>query len=417
MSAKLVKNSDFTNFPPKKYVILLSPTKNSYFNNVLILFFLHNPENCATFAMNLFFSTMIRRLFLVATYCSMVAILFANPHMGHCGDNLFWSFDTVTSHLDITGRGDMNLTKYPAWTAKDFKITSVSFSDSITSIDSYAFEEQALEAIVVPASVTKFGKEVFKNNLQLLHFEYLGNKCINEDHILYNCKSLRYFKGSVRMLYYCDAIDTVIVTHEYAYTNFYGPSYIDDSKAYDTRLYGKNVETPKEVKTLFLPDSLETIGHFLLYNAYDLGGITIPTKVHLIDKCAFMNCFSLDSVVFTSDVIETIADSAFAGCQNLSYISLPDTVPPTIFAHTFDSVSRAIPIYIPQGTAQRYQEAPYWSEFTNFVEPELTTDADHSIDLSNPSISQPFKYFHNSQLYIHYRGKEYSITGQLILTK
>ena len=69
----------------------------------------------------------------------------------------------------------MQLYKYPAWTANNsIKIASVSFPDSITSIDSYAFEEQDLTEIVIPASVKKFGNRVFANNLSLLRFEYEG---------------------------------------------------------------------------------------------------------------------------------------------------------------------------------------------------------------------------------------------------
>ena len=348
----------------------------------------------------------------------------ADSITGQCGDSLYWFFDTETHHLDITGKGKMNLNKYSAWTTKDITIHSISFSDSITSIDSYAFEEQALTEVVIPASVKKFGNRVFANNLSLLRFEYNGDGyCETGDMILYNCYNLRYFKGITRMLAYNDALDTLIVTYGYASANFHNLSYIDDSHAYDKRLSGKYDSIPKKIQTYFLPSELEQIGDFLLCYATNLGGITIPERVHTIGSGAFLHCTSLDSLVFMGDSLQTIGDSAFSHCSQLSGLSLPknihsighsafigcssldslvflgdglqtigdsafcncnqlakislqDTLPPIIEAHTFEGVDRSIPIYVPLGASKRYKEAPYWCEFQNFIEPSPTTYVD-----------------------------------------
>ena len=349
----------------------------------------------------------------------------ADTITGQCGDSLYWSFDSETRHLDITGKGKMQLYKYPAWTANNsIKIYSVSFPDSITSIDSYAFEEQELTEVIIPASVKKFGRDAFAQIPSLLRFEYEGEDYAeSENGILYNCYNLRYFKGITRMLAYNDALDTLIVTYGYASTNFLNLSYIDDSQAYDTRLSGKYDTIPKKIRTYFLPSELEKIGDFLLCYASNLGGITIPEKVHTIGTGAFLHCTSLDSLVFMGDSLQTIGDSAFSHCSQLSGLSLPknihsighsafigcssldslvfmgdglqtigdsafcncnqlakislqDTLPPIIEAHTFEGVDRSIPIYVPLGASKRYKEAPYWCEFQNFIEPSPTTYVD-----------------------------------------
>ena len=349
----------------------------------------------------------------------------ADTITGQCGDSLYWSFDSETRHLDITGKGKMQLYKYPAWTANNsIKIYSVSFPDSITSIDSYAFEEQELTEVIIPASVKKFGRDAFAQIPSLLRFEYEGEGYAeSENGILYNCYNLRYFKGITRMLAYNDALDTLIVTYGYASTNFLNLSYIDDSQAYDTRLSGKYDTIPKKIRTYFLPSELEKIGDFLLCYASNLGGITIPEKVHTIGTGAFLHCTSLDSLVFMGDSLQTIGDSAFSHCSQLSGLSLPknihsighsafigcssldslvfmgdglqtigdsafcncnqlakislqDTLPPIIEAHTFEGVDRSIPIYVPLGASKRYKEAPYWCEFQNFIEPSPTTYVD-----------------------------------------
>ena len=320
---------------------------------------------------------MFKKISIILLFLLPFSLTMADTITGQCGDSLYWSFDTETHHLDITGKGKMNLNKYSAWTTKDITIQSIGFSDNITSIDSYAFEEQALTEVVIPASVKKFGNRAFANNLSLLRFEYNGEGyCEIGDMILYNCKNLRYFKGATKMLAYNDALDTVIVTYGYALTNFYERTYIDNTLAYDTRLSGKYDERPKKIKTFFFPSQIEVIGDYLLCNAVDLGGIVIPNKTKTIGKASFLNCTSLDSLVFMGDGIESIGDSAFCNCSQLAKISLQDTLPPIIEAHTFEGVDHSIPIFVPMGASERYKEAPYWCEFQNFIEPSNTTNLD-----------------------------------------
>ena len=320
---------------------------------------------------------MFKRISTILFFFLPFSLTMADSTTGMCGDSLYWFFDTETHHLDITGKGKMNLNKYSAWTTKDITIHSISFSDSITSIDSYAFEEQALTEVIIPASVKKFGNRAFANNMSLLHFEYNGDGyCETGDMILYNCKNLRYFKGATRMLAYNDALDTVIVTYGYALTNFYTCTYIDNTHAYDTRLSGKYDESTKKIKTFFFPSQIEVIGDYLLCNAADLGGVVIPYTTHTIGKASFLNCSSLDSLVFMGNGIKSIGDSAFCNCSQLVKISLQDTLPPIIEAHTFEGADRSIPIHVPLGSSKRYKEAPFWCEFQNFIEPTNTTNLD-----------------------------------------
>ena len=368
---------------------------------------------------------MFKRISTLLLFLLPFSLAMADTITGQCGDSLYWSFDTESRHLDITGKGKMQLYKYPAWTTNNsITVASVSFPDSITSIDSYAFEEQELTEVIIPASVKKFGKDAFAQMPSLLRFEYEGEGYAeSENGILYNCYNLRYFKGITRMLAYNDALDTLIVTYGYASASFLNRSYVDDSHAYDKRLFGKYDTIPKKIKTYFLPSELEEIGDFLLCYATNLGGITIPKKVHTIGsgaflRCtsvdslvfmgdslkiigdsafshcsqlsglslpkniqsighsAFLGCSSLDSLVFTGDGLQTIGDSAFCNCNQLAKISLQDTLPPIIEAHTFEGVDRSIPVHVPLGSSQRYKEAPYWCEFQNFIEPSPATYVD-----------------------------------------
>lgn len=352
---------------------------------------------------------MFKRISTILLLHLPFSLAMADTITGQCGDSLYWSFDTENRHLDITGKGKMNLNKYSAWTTKNITIHSINFSDSITSIDNYAFEEQALTEVVIPASVKKFGNRAFANNLSLLRFEYNGEGyCEIGDKVLYNCKNLRYFKGATKMLAYNDALDTVIVTYGYALTNFYERTYIDNTLAYDTRLSGKYDERPKKIKTFFFPSQIEVIGDYLLCNAVDLGGIVIPNKTKTIGKASFQNCTSLDSLIFMGDGIENISDSAFCHCTQLAKISLQDTLPPIIEAHTFEGVDRSIPIYVPLGASKRYKEAPYWCEFQNFIEPSNTTNLDE-VHMQHNAAK---KIFLDGKVLIIKDDIIYTITGQ-----
>ena len=353
---------------------------------------------------------MFKRISTLLLFLLPFSLAMADTITGQCGDSLYWSFDTENRHLDITGKGKMQLYKYPAWTTyNSITITSVSFPDSITSIDSYAFEGQELTEVIIPASVKKFGKDAFAQMPSLLRFEYEGEGYAeSENGILYNCYNLRYFKGITRMLAYNDALDTLIVTYGYASASFLNRSYVDDSHAYDKRLFGKYDTIPKKIKTYFLPSELEEIGDFLLCYATNLGGITIPKKVHTIGSGAFLRCTSLDSLVFDGDGVQTIGDSAFSHCTQLSKILLQDTLPPIIEAHTFEGVDRSIPIHVPLGSSQRYKEAPYWCEFQNFIEPSPTTYVD-DVHVKHTTTQ---KVFLNGQLLLVNDDILYNIMGQ-----
>ena len=57
-----------------------------------------------------------------------------------------------------------------------------------------------------------------------------------------------------------------------------------------------------------------------------LKNVTIPSSVKSIGDSAFYNVWSLETVTFEGDGLETIGSYAFYGCEKLSSISLPDNL-------------------------------------------------------------------------------------------
>ena len=395
---------------------------------------------------------------------TLFATFAVGEYGGKCGDNLYWTYSDNT--ITITGSGNMDLDKYYAWKQYYYcywynNVTAVQFPEGITSIDDYAFSEMFLTNVVVPASVTYFGERAFSNNYNLTRFEYQGTEaeCEGDEwgngNILQSCHNLHYFKGQVNMLSYDnDYLDTVIITSGEMFDRYYNTTYIDNSNANNTYFDGYSYSEVLDVETLLLPNGLQEIGNYALYNARHLEQITIPAGVARIGEGAFEECRSLESVTFTGTVlreiddwafynchslkditipvgvtsigkaaffdcsylkeitlpstVQTVADNAFGQCQKVAKITVNATTPPIVEAETFEDIDRSIPLYVPIGTAPQYKAADYWCEFFNVIEYNAPT----SVDYIPSSTINCQKIIRDGQLLIIRDGKTYNAMGQ-----
>ena len=143
---------------------------------------------------------------------------------------------------------------------------------------------------------------------------------------------------------------------------------------------------------LTLPNSMTSIGSDAFYNCRNLtGGLTIPNSVTTIGSEAFYNCIGFTGNLIIANSISTISYATFSGCSGLTSLTLPNSVtsmsnyafrgcsnmtsitihaetPPTITTSTFYNSPKSIPVYVPCGSAEEYQSAAYWNEFTNIQE-------------------------------------------------
>ncbi len=79
------------------------------------------------------------------------------------------------------------------------------------------------------------------------------------------------------------------------------------------------------VKTVVLPESLQTINTYTFYNFQALTSIVIPDSVTNIDQYAFYNCTSLTSIVLPNS-LTNINQYAFYNCTSLPSIVIPNNV-------------------------------------------------------------------------------------------
>ncbi len=79
------------------------------------------------------------------------------------------------------------------------------------------------------------------------------------------------------------------------------------------------------VTSVSIPDSVETIGDSAFENCADLTSFTVPDGVTTIGEYAFAYCSGLTSIMI-SDNVTTIGKRAFSWCDGLTSVMIPDSV-------------------------------------------------------------------------------------------
>ena len=138
------------------------------------------------------------------------------------------------------------------------------------------------------------------------------------------------------------------------------------------------------LSSIELPNTVTVIGDYAFNYCSGLtGDLTIPNSVITIGSYAFHNCRSLTSLTIGNSVT-TIGNQAFSYYEDggfilghlsannryadLESITMLAEVPPTISINSFYGCPISIPVYVPCESAEAYQSAAYWNEFTNIQE-------------------------------------------------
>lgn len=109
--------------------------------------------------------------------------------------------------------------------------------------------------------------------------------------------------------------------------------------------------------SVYIPNSVTTIGREVFYNCVGLTSIDIPNSVTDINDGAFSGCKGLTSVNIGNSVT-TIGNSAFNKCSALTRIDIPESTV-TIGEYAFYGCSGLNSITIPRGVASILRYALY----------------------------------------------------------
>lgn len=361
-----------------------------------------------------------------------------------------WSMDetySIPEGIEVIGEGAFIFTKLQevvipnsVKTISDYafdgsSIQRVNIPTSVESIGYQAFGQTRIEEVVVPASVKSFGQRVFysafqlkkavlENPLDSIPTETFAN-CIEltevsypatvhklGDYSFYQCMSLTELPDlsnidtlGISVFYGFDALESVLLPTSI--------TYIPD----------ETFSMSENIKEVYLHDSIERIGASAFYHLSSLESIKIPTSVTSIGSSAFSFCENLRTIDFSEGLI-TIGNYAFSHLDQLESISLPKSVesigylafafgyklkdvyvkwqdPLVLQNDIFDSYQHTLgmTLHVPPGSAERYANAEYWSNFNNIVE-DATAIENITIDNKSIRYSKPIKRLINGKVII-----------------
>lgn len=119
--------------------------------------------------------------------------------------------------------------------------------------------------------------------------------------------------------------------------------------------------------TLNLPNGLLRIGSNAL-TSIGVESITIPNSVTTIGDYLLASCINLLNVTIGSGVT-SIGMEAFFRCSELREVTVLAPTPPTLGRYAFDNVTRITAIYVPSASVEAYKTANEWSRFANMIQP------------------------------------------------
>lgn len=124
--------------------------------------------------------------------------------------------------------------------------------------------------------------------------------------------------------------------------------------------------------SLNLGNSVTSIGE----NAFNgcsgfTGSLTIPNLVSSISNNAFSGCSGFSGTLTIGNSVTQIGNSAFFGaCEGFTSFDVKPETPPTLGTNVFISANYDMPVLVPCGSLDAYNNASGWNVFTNIQEPD-----------------------------------------------
>ncbi len=237
-----------------------------------------------------------------------------NPgYINTCGEKAFYTFNSETGNLTISGKGKMsNYSEGAApWYVYKEEIKTVNIEDGITNIGDCAFCGcTELKELTMPCSAVIYSSsKTFRD-------------CTNIENITLT-------KGTGEM---CNYVAGPIVPTSYMFT----PWYINR----------------EHIKNLVIENGVTSIGNYAFYNCNGLTSITLPDSVTSIGTGAFEACTGL-TIITIPDSVTTIGNQAFDGCTGLKSILIMN--PDCEIYDSAQTIAEGVVIYSAlNSTAQEY---------------------------------------------------------------
>lgn len=298
-------------------------------------------------------------LLLIALFLSWGAVRAdAAATEGVCGKDLTWKVKQITDYpfptydLYITGSGNMydySPDNQP-WADYSGGIKSVTFSEGITSIGSYAFERcPCISQLNLPKSLDRIGEGAFTYCIGL-HMVTLNSHLtdIGTD-AFFACSGLRKIYAASLDQWLNIPGDSDLFLHTRGILYIGGKEVVDlvipgtvasvRSYAFANCMLLKSVTLNSGVVTLCegafsgcpilvdvtIPATLQELGDYVFSDCTGLSRLRLPDGLRTLGGAAFSRCTSL-SGIYLPPSLETIGPSAFRECAGLVAIHIPQKV-------------------------------------------------------------------------------------------
>ena len=255
-------------------------------------------------------------------------------------------------------------------------LTSITMSENIISIGVNAFFGcSSLKSIIIPNSVTNIGNSAFSSS-GLISIT-LPNSITNIGEKIFES---------------CDSLTSVTISNSITHISnsaFYGCRKLTSITIPNSvTSIGDFAFTLSGLIFIELPNSITNIGVQAFFGCYSLTSATlpiglnnieqgcdnlksiiIPNGVESIGEQAFYACNSLESIIIPKNV-KNIGFRAFAGCLSLKEVEVkwenPAIIP--VFDDIFEWVDISlVTLIIPENTKHLYQIADVWKNFGNIM--------------------------------------------------
>lgn len=255
-------------------------------------------------------------------------------------NGIWYNLITEDKQAEVTFKGD-SFDEYEGEYSGDITIPAMVTCDgvdyNVTHIGEKAFSNcSLLTAIDIPESVTSIGYNAFSScsNLATINIP----------------ESVTSIGGSG--FAYCSSLATINLPE--------GMTSIEERTFYKC----------SSLTAINIPEGVTSIGEWAFGHCSGLSSINIPEGIRRIEYATFFDCSGLATITIPSSA-KYIGNYAFSGCSGLTAIVCKAATPPTIGGpKTFDGVTRATPLYIPEGSIEEYKNADYWKEFI-YTQPTL----------------------------------------------
>lgn len=232
-------------------------------------------------------------------------------------------------------------------------LKTIDLPETVSTIGDNAFNNCVqLNAISIPKSVASIGMAAFKQCHSLSEVDLPGNITVIEKETFYECWKLSNAKIPKKV-----------------------------------KSIGEDAFYYTMIKTLDLPQGLQTIGKGAFGACINITDIIIPGTVISIGQSAFQGCKSLVSVEIQEGVT-VLSLSCFSDCPLLSTVRLPNSInkicdlvfydcpvlrdlylkanmPPEIHPHDVFGGNTGMNIWVPRASVDAYKEK--WAEFKDNI--------------------------------------------------